>query len=59
MGLNRNHLRQAHYNRRDILRHPVRRLGGSTFGQVDHHRQFGLVVEGQVLDRDMLGAGYE
>ncbi len=55
MGLDRDHLRQRQHRPRRVLRHPVGGLDRRALGQVDHHSELGLVVEGQELHRHMLG----
>jgi hypothetical protein len=49
------HLGQGQHDAGHILRHAVGRLDRGALGQVDHHRQLRLVVEGQQLHRHVLG----
>ena len=55
VGLDRAHLGQRQHGASDRLRHGVGGLDRGALGQVDDHRELGLVVEGQELDGDVLG----
>ncbi len=55
VGLGGDDLRHGERRARDRPRDRVRRLDGSALRQVDRDGEFRLVVEGQQLDRDVLG----
>ncbi|MPL73164.1 hypothetical protein SDC9_18957 [bioreactor metagenome] len=55
VGLHRDHLGQLRHHLGHLLRHRIRRLDRGALGQVDHHAQLRLVVEGQEFHRDVLG----